>query len=471
MKDSMPLPLPIPPFLYWVIVFFFFGTSVLGLIPRLIFSYQYSELILLDFAIDFLIILPFFLLPVNRLSFIHPLIYPFLLKVTKEFFKGPWLFLNKYLNFTSYNPLESIALAAVPDAPLLIFNFKFKLLVIVSLTALYLAFFLFRPKVPKLRTYYKFRGIEWKMAVITVLFLGFFFYEMQSFGGIAGYLGAFLTAGRRHFLTGEQRTINVLLIQLPLIPLIWYVYQKDLVKWNPVFLAGLIVSLVSGFILFGSRSSILNVAIPFLIAFSLKTEKLNLSLFLAAGAAFFLLFGILGEFRQQSYYSRQLRFDLLQKINDPREMLETSVAEVSERAGNVDLVVVNMVPEKMDFLLGKTYLASLTFFIPRQFWENKPHGAGKYVGPELFNTGGGGIPPGELGEAFLNFGLGGIILAFLLKGAFLKYVLAWFTANQKNQVVIVLYILTLSISFTAIGLTDLFQNLVVFAIINFLLLL
>ena len=104
--------------------------------------------------------------------------------------------------------------------------------------------------------------------------------------------------------------------------------------------------------------------------------------------------------------------------------------------------IVEHFPKKSDFHYGKSYLTVFIAPIPRVWWPEKPTvRIGKYVGGEVMgrnsNT---GVVPGIIGEAYLNFGIGGVISILFLFGVFCKTTYKWILiSGRTNPLMIGLY--------------------------------
>lgn len=85
------------------------------------------------------------------------------------------------------------------------------------------------------------------------------------------------------------------------------------------------------------------------------------------------------------------------------------------------LGIFHHVPERTNYLLGKSYLTFITFPIPRAIWKDKPEvGLGPFVKSEILGgriVDKNGWPSGIIGEAWLNFGKFGLIVVMFLYGA------------------------------------------------------
>jgi oligosaccharide repeat unit polymerase len=109
--------------------------------------------------------------------------------------------------------------------------------------------------------------------------------------------------------------------------------------------------------------------------------------------------------------------------------------------------IIDEVPGTMDFQYGQTMITWLFAPVPRQVWISKP---AVRIGPELgyliFDTGRlkTGVPPGIIGELYLNFGYFGIAVGMLIFGYWLKYLYNSFRrhiATNKNAMLLYIALL------------------------------
>ena len=84
--------------------------------------------------------------------------------------------------------------------------------------------------------------------------------------------------------------------------------------------------------------------------------------------------------------------------------------------------IIEGVPEKVDYMYGETYVSWAFMPIPRTVWLDKPPlGAGPIIGSEIFDLRSAGVPPGMIAEAYLNFGVLGILFVPFLLGAGMRW--------------------------------------------------
>jgi hypothetical protein len=80
-------------------------------------------------------------------------------------------------------------------------------------------------------------------------------------------------------------------------------------------------------------------------------------------------------------------------------------------------------PKEFPFRYGTTYLDSLLFAIPRVMWPGKPRSFSYEIGRHLLRTDN-FIPPGYIGELYINFYVPGILLGMYLMGLLLRMALS-----------------------------------------------
>ncbi len=133
----------------------------------------------------------------------------------------------------------------------------------------------------------------------------------------------------------------------------------------------------------------------------------------------FSLFVMMTSFRAHKQATESVVFD-------PWPAVEQVLSSTYFLDVNVPIVILDRsLPEERFW--GATYMYWTFAWVPRQFWPDKPAvSIGPYVKQEVFGIGGtiGGFNPTGPGEAFLNFGWGGIAVGFVL-GALFRW-LEWY---------------------------------------------
>ncbi|PAP77157.1 O-antigen polymerase [Rubrivirga marina] len=105
--------------------------------------------------------------------------------------------------------------------------------------------------------------------------------------------------------------------------------------------------------------------------------------------------------------------------------------------------IIEGVPEQLPYQYGESYAAWAFMPIPRTVWLNKPPlGAGPLIGQNIFNMRYAGVPPGMIAEAYLNFGILGIVLVPFLLGVGMRWVYEAFKPVLHHTAGATLYAVT-----------------------------
>jgi len=115
--------------------------------------------------------------------------------------------------------------------------------------------------------------------------------------------------------------------------------------------------------------------------------------------------------------------------------------------------IIRDTPNVMDYQYGKTYLSALTQWIPRQIWENKPSSFAMVFTDTYFD----GfysrnktiISPTVLGEAYINFHVGGIVVVALISGILWRAIYQYFVIRNRNTLSSI-FIFSILLPFTLI---------------------
>ncbi|MGB7328721.1 MAG: O-antigen polymerase, partial [Rubripirellula sp.] len=84
--------------------------------------------------------------------------------------------------------------------------------------------------------------------------------------------------------------------------------------------------------------------------------------------------------------------------------------------------IYHAIPNFIPFQRGTSYTAVLFAPIPRDVWPGKPAiGLGPFIGKEIYGLDHTGVPPGMIGEAYLNFGWPGVAVIPFLFGCFVRW--------------------------------------------------
>ncbi|MEM6852263.1 MAG: hypothetical protein AAF527_11065, partial [Pseudomonadota bacterium] len=220
----------------------------------------------------FLLALPILFYRSNY-GWLHPLILPAVLQIAIAVVRNPThLFIpfdNPLVSFEVETTSVAISLGT-SYAELATTRLNYKLVLAAALVAYYVGFFgVKRTSVPKFRfgeprnlTFICLAGIA-VTAAVTAAFIAYF-------GGLSGLIAA-MRGGRRAAFAGLGPIQDVGEFGT-VIALVWFVYAKR-AFFNPVFLGGLVVSLVSALLVTGSRSSLIAPLITLVLLWWWKSRK------------------------------------------------------------------------------------------------------------------------------------------------------------------------------------------------------
>jgi hypothetical protein len=145
-----------------------------------------------------------------------------------------------------------------------------------------------------------------------------------------------------------------------------------------------------------------------------------------------------------------MRADHLDEVTIESGIAEAFIAGVEERivagteAGTL-IAILGQVPSEVGFLYGRSYLSVPAAPIPSRFWPDKPDAGGSLTGHLIFGRpeGGGGVPPGTVGEAFWNFHVPGVLVVFFLWGRLANWLASFYKIHAAHGAITVLYVVTL----------------------------
>ncbi|NEQ51943.1 MAG: oligosaccharide repeat unit polymerase [Leptolyngbya sp. SIO3F4] len=413
-------------------------------------------LVLFRILTEFFVVLP--ILFFKNVGVFHLLVLPFLLNLVKNIVQKPLALLQVF--FSDGVQLDTTSSSVLSYEQLLqvnleesIYGFVFLLLVYVGYFGLGNVFIGgFKPK-------YK-EPTKSRFVLLTTFLLGVILIFFVAQGGVTAWIRQWGAAGSRaDAMEGLGPALRLMRVTY-FVPLVWYATKGSKVFKNPIFVLVLLISISVGFFATGSRSSILYSVIPFLIIYTYRNNELPITRTLFLGSVFFVLFGLLGQIRTASTFNQgDFSWDSIDYS------VEGNIEHASEESNQwgglgAGIAVYNSVPEEVDFLYGKTYVTFLAFAIPRAIWPNKPHSAGHYVAREIFNNKG-GIPPGEVAEAYWNFGVFGVLIMGFLKGVLIRLFQNTFLRRRDSIAALGLYVIILvtGVTVNSLGLTTLLQSL------------
>ncbi len=280
--------------------------------------------------------------------------------------------------------------------------------------------------------------------------------NVQMQGGLKEYLIGW-GGGRPE--TGAAGFYFPALIFLSLITCQIWIVMDPKAHRRPVFWVYLTISIVINFLASASRGLIIFTVINCLIVWMIRDRKFAFTNILIAVLVLSSFFGILGNLRQeisiQGLRTGDIDYGLLaaqglssDKSSNDDSSFSKGLNEISERSWlwHSDLPILARVPNEIDFLYGKSYLALLTLPIPRTLfkdpWQKLDPTFGALAGKVFFNADF-SIPAEEVGEAYWNFGIPGVLSIFFLFGIFHRWLAETFCYYATEPAAIVLYGMTL----------------------------
>lgn len=268
---------------------------------------------------------------------------------------------------------------------------------------------------------------------------------MQSRGGIVSHILSW-GAGRNEALAGAFYW--QFFTQLGLIGCLSWLVIDPRSLLRPLFWGCTVTSLMMVYLTGGSRSSVIYFMIMGVLAWLLRERKMAVMQLVAIALTGLFLMGILGNLRASTYGGtidwNVLRGGVPAESTTGESALTSGLSEVSQRTSVYAGVfpILGLVPEQVDFLYGSSYLAVLTLPVPRALWPEKPGLVAGIVGETFFDMPV-GMPPGAVGEAYWNFGVPGVAIAFFLFGIFTRWLADSFCHYAEQPAAIVLYVITL----------------------------
>jgi hypothetical protein len=141
-----------------------------------------------------------------------------------------------------------------------------------------------------------------------------------------------------------------------------------------------------------------------------------------------------------------LKADTIASQYSDRPIAEAVVDPLLSRSYQFDSATMILAKTKSlsDYRMGGTLEELLWFYIPRQWWPNKPLSFGFTFGPEYFpgSSATAAYTPSILGELYLDFGIPGVMVGFYLLGIALRASYEGL-ALRKTWLSTVLYIIVL----------------------------
>ncbi|MBI1260839.1 MAG: hypothetical protein GC184_03860 [Rhizobiales bacterium] len=422
----------------------------------------------------FLVLLPFIFYR-SSYGWLHPMMFPFLLSLLKTFFKQPMHLIAPFkLPIASFDPTTysyAIVLRYLPLEDLAMERLQMTLLLSFFLVIYYLAFFFYRPAVPKQHFATPHLGRLWIVcaAAMSISILTAVIFILMN-GGLTKHL-QLLTGGRYEALGGSGQYIEIVgagVIALMLLA----AYNKRI--WTNLFFLGFGTLLfVFSILVSGSRSSGVYLIMMMGMVFMFQQRTIPWRFVIIGAMVGFIVFGAFGMLRKQ-HNSRDLDWSVVTSL-DVESWVDAAADESLKRLNEESSFAAFVGTGQYGLLGGKTYIAALFFWVPRALWHDKPRGAGAYNNYQNFSGRTldtdeiptvGGRPVGAEVEAYWNFWIFGVVVLALFVGMLHKWLATLILIYPREPLYWVLYITIItSFSGTALSIVGTARSLAVLAVL------
>ncbi|HLU48630.1 MAG TPA: O-antigen polymerase [Planctomycetota bacterium] len=224
-------------------------------------------------------------------------------------------------------------------------------------------------------------------------------------------------------------------------------------RWLVPACAALVLALAAT----GDRSRALVPALIVIIFWHYSIRRIRPILLMGLAFAIVVLAVAIRDLRGTSFGGREVDFTVIEEsVTAPTLVVERFVLG----RGTVDIigVLLHLMPERLPFQHGATYIRALVMPIPRALWPDKPLvDESGLVGRAFFGPDYYGLPVGTEGVLYMNFHLPGVLLGMIFLGALHRRIYESLRARLHSPAHVILYACALYFlsAFTGIGLFNL----------------
>ena len=187
----------------------------------------------------------------------------------------------------------------------------------------------------------------------------------------------------------------------------------------------------------GGRRLIVELILSLLIVRHYIGGRLSIRRALSTGAVLFIAVAILDVIRSTMHHGF---WQFKRTILNADKVLLLRMNTEYNSLFDVMISVVEKVPEKMNFLYGKSFIKPVFALIPRSVWPDKPISISEQLAQFLYPYQAGfSIGTSIVGEAYMNFGYPAIVAVMLLFGVAVRAVYAYFQQYPGNRSAVLLY--------------------------------
>lgn len=245
-------------------------------------------------------------------------------------------------------------------------------------------------------------------------------------------VGAGLGGGHWHFMVKLAPTAC----------LVWLACDHRLWK-SPQFISLFVLALAMGFIATGSRSGVIVPIATATAIWSIRERRLPYPAAIIGVALALLIIGAGGQWRSLSFDAssiEDMQFQIAPLANIERG-LETTISHGTAVDGLSGILYA--VPDQVGHLYGASYLSILTAPFPSALLPfEKPLAGGRLNGTLIYGVQG-GIPPGNIGEAYWNFHFFGVVFVMGIFGALARFMKVRFLDSGDRPIWISTFVITL----------------------------
>lgn len=412
-------------------------------------GYEFAAAMVTGLTTDLLMLLPLFVLARHPLGILHPLIIAVLLwptvthipNVTEDW--GGW---SGVFGASPVAPPDYQGLPGLGASAVWLGIAKFNAIRSLALASTYVGFWLLRRKTPLSRLPVS-RPNPTSIRTVMLAFIGVSMFVLIVFVRLRGGVDEHLTSlgsGRFEELSSFGPVLLIIGFGATALYL-WIAGIPEDIK-SPFFLAALAAVSAAAFIGKGSRGGALEVPVMVGLIWALRTRKIPWKTALMIMPFMFVAIGFLGAIRTSSWSGSTAAQTVAQ--SSWTQSLDRTEKEVAAR--NAASAGVPVVVRGFDVaggpLLGRSYAAVVTSFIPRSLWPTKPRGAGQlyarlFYGASLSGT---SVPVTPEGEMYWNFGIPGVVILSVLYGAILAGIYRFFWRRYPDPFATVFYLLIIT---------------------------
>lgn len=259
------------------------------------------------------------------------------------------------------------------------------------------------------------------------------------------FVSATSGAGPLSNLMDTLSSLNNIVYPMALLVVFWNGDERSLKKALPLLVAQVGIGL-----LIASKAAALNAVIPFLFAYGIRRGKGRKSswaipaLLAIALIATILVFPIISTYRSMSMAPS---FGTLLSVIQAAPVGTSSIIDVLGRISWLSSIakVIMAVPQHIPFAYGETIWPAFTWFVPRIIWSDKPMlSIGAWYAHEIL--GWDPLSRSEAaitlwGDAYLNFGTIGMVIAGFSMGLLFGYVYNILYRNVRHPYIAMVYFL------------------------------